>query len=63
MAVETLYLMQKGVRQDMAPANGMRPAQRYIAWLMGCGLGGAHHYHNLGIGNKAQPHTNDPSPS
>ena len=41
-------------------ADGTRPAQRNIAWLMGHGLGRAHHYRNLGAVNKAQRHANDP---
>ena len=47
----------------MALANGTRPAQCNITRLAGHGLGMSHHYHNLGIGNKVQPHANDPPPS
>ena len=51
------------MRWDVALADGTRPAQRNVARLAGCGLGRAHHYHNPGAGNKAQPHGNDPPPS
>ena len=57
------YLMQKSVWWDVALADGTRPAQRNTAWLTGRGLGMAHHYCNPGVGNKAQPHANDPPPS
>ena len=55
--------MRKGVRRDVALADGMRPAQRNVTRLAGHGLGRAHHYRNSGAGIKAQLHVNDPSPS
>ena len=57
------YLMWKGIRQDVALADGTRPARQNVARLEGRGLGRAHRYRNPSVGNKVQLHANDPLPS